>query len=192
MNFLGHFFLSGSSESLIIGNFIADFVKGKDYENYPPDIAEGILMHREIDSFTDNHESFKLSKKRISKNQLHFSGVVIDVFYDHYLAADFEAITGLDLDKYAREIYAIIDKHHDMLPEPSKYLFKYMKRDNWLERYSFVEGIERTLRGLSKRVKFKNNMADAVKDLEEHYNDLQKDFCEFIVDARTRFNPVSS
>ncbi len=189
MNFLGHFFLATDSEPLIIGNFIADFVKGKHYKDYPEEIAEGILMHREIDSFTDQHEYFIKSRRRIQKNQHHYSGVVMDIFYDHFLAADFDAIANKDLTEFSEHIYGVIDKYKDVLPEQSKYLFRYMKRDNWLERYSDVEGIRRTLLGMSRRVKHKNNMAEALVDLEENYTEIQNDFCKFIVDARTTFNP---
>ena len=187
MNFLGHFFLSGSSKPIIIGNFIADFVKGKEYQNFSDDIAEGILMHREIDFFTDNHTAFKKTKKRIVENQGHFSGVVVDVFYDHFLALDFEKIAGTQLAGFARKMYSVIDEYVDQLPPQSKFLFGYMKRDNWLLRYREKEGINKTLVGLSKRVKFKNSMHMAIDDLEVHYSSIREDFYAFIEDIRRNF-----
>ncbi len=188
MNFLGHFILAGNNEPSIIGNFIADFVKGKNYQNYPDDIAKGILMHREIDHFTDNHPSFKESKRRIVDHQGHFSGVVIDMFYDHFLAVDFEKYSETKLSDFALNIYRTIDRNIHHLPDPCRFLFGYMKRDNWLVRYRELEGIGRTLNGMSKRVKFDNNMNNAIFDLEENYQPMKNDFHLFFQEIRNYFH----
>ncbi len=187
MNFLGHFLLAGDSEPIIIGNFIADFVKGKEYQKFPAKIAEGILMHREIDSFTDTHEAFKKTKRRIVDTQGHFSGVVVDVLYDHFLASNFQQYSNQALSGFAQKMYTIIDKNHHQLPHQSKFLFRYMKRDNWLMRYKEKEGIDRTLTGMSKRVKFDNNMHLAIEDLNKHYHAIEQDFFSFIDDIINNF-----
>ena len=188
MNFLGHFVLAGEDEGLLIGNFIADFVKGKAYQEYPAPIAKGILMHREIDFYTDNHPDFKQSKKRISEKYHHFSGVIIDIFYDHYLAVDFEKIKGKNLETYAQSRYAIIDKNLQYLPANSRHLFTYMKRDNWLKRYEELSGISRTLEGMSRRIKRENQLDEAIHDLQLHYRDMQEDFRRFFEDAVGNFS----
>ena len=84
MNFLAHIYLSGEDTPLMIGNFIGDFVKGNEYKNFPADIQNGVLLHREIDSYTDSHEIVLESKKRLREKYRHYSGVITDIFYDHY------------------------------------------------------------------------------------------------------------
>src|SRR5690606_24232944 len=135
----------------------------------------GILMHREIDFFTDNHFHFKQSKRRLDEKHRHFTGVIIDIFYDHFLAADFERFSGQRLAVFAENIYKIIEKNREVLPERSKFVFGYMKRDNWLLRYSQREGIESTLRGMSKRIKHENYLDRSLSDLEFHYEAMKDD-----------------
>ena len=90
MNYLAHFHLSNNNESLIIGNYIADDVKGKAYLNYSSEIQQGILLHRKIDDFTDNHPVVENSKHLIRHNQNKFTPVVMDVFYDYFLANNWD------------------------------------------------------------------------------------------------------
>ena len=90
MNFLAHIYLSGDSRELLIGNFIGDYVKGKDYEKYPPAIQDGILLHRKIDWFTDDHSITKKAKKLVRGQYGLYAGIVIDIFYDHYLSANWD------------------------------------------------------------------------------------------------------
>jgi len=85
MNFLAHIYLSGQDELIKIGNFMADTVKGKNYQNYPKKLKIGILLHRFIDSYTDSHVVFRQTTKRLHPNYGHYSGVLADMFYDHFL-----------------------------------------------------------------------------------------------------------
>lgn len=187
MNFLGHFLLAGNDEGLVVGNFIADFVKGKAYRDFPPPIAKGILMHREIDFFTDSHSDFKQSKRTINEKHGHYSGVIIDIFYDHFLAADFEKIGGEPLDDFSEKCYRVIEKYREVIPETSRIMFGYMRRDNWLKRYAEIGGIEKTLYGMSKRIKRDNKLDEAVADLRLHYEKMKADFDHFITDALEYF-----
>src|SRR5690606_38990711 len=91
MNFLSHLYLSGKSTEIIIGNFIGDFVKGAKMDDYPPEVTKGIKLHREIDFFTDNHPVVMKSKDKLRVKHGHYAGVVVDMFYDHFLAVDWES-----------------------------------------------------------------------------------------------------
>ena len=86
MNFLAHIYLSGNNKEITIGNFIADGIRGKDYKKYPEAIQTGILLHRQIDTFTDAHKTVRQSTKRLHENYGHYSGVIVDILYDHFLA----------------------------------------------------------------------------------------------------------
>ena len=179
MNFLAHIYLSGDDEQLMIGNFIADFVKGKRKNDYPPAIRKGIELHRMIDDYTDHHPIVLRSKERISGNQKKYSGVVIDLFYDHFLAKNFSEYHALSLKEYSEKTYFILKNHWDVLPAGVHLFLPYMIERNWLLNYAAVEGIGRALSGLSTRVGYENNMHHATDDLKKHYAELENDFKEF-------------
>lgn len=169
MNFLAHIFLSGEDEDLLVGNFIADAVKGKQVELYAPGVAKGIRLHRQIDHFTDTHAVVAETKARLRSKYRKFAPVIADMYYDHFLAANFERYAPRPLPAYAQEVYALIQRHYDMLPPRVQHLFPYMQQQNWLLSYAQLEGITQALTGMSRRAKFESGMETAGEELQENY-----------------------
>lgn len=188
MNFLSHLFLSGDSKGLIIGNFIADSVKGSDYKNYPPEIQKGIILHRRIDTYTDAHPVVEESKQRLRSGYKKYAGVIVDVYYDHYLAANWESYSTEKLKDYTQKIYSLIKDHKDLLPLKSAHFTEYMVRYNILEAYSRMEGIDRVLRGMAGRTTFQSNMEYAIADLKEHYLLFEDEFKRFFPELQQFVN----
>ncbi len=184
MNFLAHIYLSGDNNLLKIGNFIADGIAGNKYKHFPTEVQKGILLHRQIDSFTDAHPVVRKSKKRLHPRYRHYDGVIIDILYDHYLAKNWAVYCNVNLNDYAQEFYALLEANHDMLPEKIKYLLPYMINGNWLYSYRTIEGIGDVLIGMNKRTKNKSQMNLAVEDLMLHYTDFEDDFTAFFDDLR--------
>lgn len=179
LNYLAHLYLSQHSEELIIGNFIADAVKGNTYKNYSEGISKGILMHRNIDSFTDNNPITERSKIKLREKFQKFSGIIVDVYYDHFLAIKWENFSKLKLQDFANKIYALVEKNKNILPQESMYFSEYMIQNNILFNYSKIEGIEKVFRGMAHRSKYPSGMEDAAFFLKENYSDFEKDFDEF-------------
>lgn len=169
MNFLAHLYLSGDNEEIIVGNFIADHVKGDGVFKYSLGIQNGIKLHREIDAFTDNHPIFIQSKERLSENYRKYAGVVTDMFYDHFLSSEWSAYSHESLDHFSEKMHNIIIKHYPVLPEKSQRFIAYMKKFNWLTGYGTFEGLDRALRGMAIRTPFKSGMENGVKDLKGNY-----------------------
>jgi len=179
MNFLAHIYLSGDEEEVIIGNFIADGIKGKRYEKYPPQIAKGILLHRGIDTFTDSHPIVHQSTARLHKNYSHYSGVIVDILYDHFLAKNWNKYSEVPLDEYVQDFYKLLRKNFTMLPPRIQKMMPYMIADNWLLSYATVEGISKILVQMNVRTKGVSKMNLAVKELEEYYNEFEAEFTSF-------------
>lgn len=180
MNFLAHLFLSGHDKEVMVGNFIGDFVRGRDLETrYGPGIARGIRLHREIDFFTDKHLIVKQSKDRLRPKYRHYSPVIVDVFYDHFLAKNWDAYSSEFLPDYAEHCYATVMSFESLLPEDVKYMLPYMIKGNWLVNYSRIEGIHRALSGMARRSKFDSKMDEASVDLTRDYESYEKEFTEF-------------
>lgn len=177
MNFLAHLYLSGDNPKVKIGNFIGDFVKGKNlHERYDADLAKGIALHREIDWFTDTHLVVKQSKDRLRPKYRHYAGVIVDIFYDHFLANTWDRYSTQQLPDFAEECYATIQQHESILPEDVKYMMPYMITGNWLVNYSKLEGIQRALSGMARRTRFESKMEESVADLQQHYEDYKGEF----------------
>jgi len=176
MNFLSHLYLAGDSEGLIVGNFIADSVKGSDYKNYSESIQQGIILHRAIDTFTDSHEIVEQSKQRLREKYKKYAGVIVDIYYDHFLAVNWKDYSQEELSTFTQNIYKLILKNKDVLPPKSEMFTEYMLRYNILENYSKLEGIERVLLGMSKRASFISNMEHSIRDLEEHFDAFEHEF----------------
>jgi acyl carrier protein phosphodiesterase len=192
MNFLAHFCLSKMDDSLIIGNFLGDFVKGQKYRDYPAEIARGILLHREIDTFTDSHPVHQQSKRRLGSQYGHYAGVAIDVFYDHLLAINWADYSDLPLSDFSQHIYWVLAENEALMPTSAQYVLKHMSEHDWLLHYQDMEGIRRTLSGISRRTRFRSNLEQAPVDLEKHFSQFQQDFDRFfpelIIHTQTFFN----
>lgn len=184
MNFLAHIYLSNNIKYITIGNFIADGIRGKQYKKFPRDIQIGILLHREIDTFTDAHPVVRQSTKKLHKNYSHYSGVIVDIFYDHFLAKNWANYSNEPLDIYVQDFYSLLQDNFEILPEKTQHMLPYMIANNWLLHYAEIEGIKRVLEGMNKRTNNKSKMNEATKELVEYYNEFEYEFTLFFEDLR--------
>jgi acyl carrier protein phosphodiesterase len=182
MNFLAHLYLSNSNENILIGNFIADAVKGRKFNDYPKEIKAGILLHREIDNYTDTHPIVKISKRRLHERYHHYDGVIIDILYDHFLAKNWKKYSEIPLKVYAKNIYTFLENNNEILPLRAQNMLPYMVEYNWLVSYASIEGIAKVLSGMNKRTKEISKMDLAVEDLQIHYLEFEEDFTMFFED----------
>lgn len=176
MNFLAHLYLSKENKNILIGNFISDAIKGSDYKNYPAEIRAGILLHREIDTFTDTHPIVRKSMHRLNKRYRHYDGVIIDLLYDHYLAKNWANYSKIPLALYAKNIYAFLLENIETFPEELQKLLPNMIKHNWLVTYASIEGMERVLAGMNRLTKGISKMDLAIEDLKIHYKEFEEDF----------------
>lgn len=185
MNFLAHAYLSGEDEKVLLGNFIGDFIKGRQALNvFDPDIIRGVELHRAIDEFTDNHPVVHDSKNRLRPTYRHYSGVIVDVFYDHFLATHWKSFHHQTLDDFAAKTYETIGSFSDILPFEFKQMFPYMIRGNWLVSYGDISAIHRTLSGMASRTPYKSKMESASEDLRAHYKEFNDEFGKFFPELK--------
>ncbi|WP_203296316.1 acyl carrier protein phosphodiesterase [Luteirhabdus pelagi] len=182
MNFLAHIYLSGEDEGVIIGNFIADGIKGKKYKKFPADIQKGILLHRAIDSYTDGHPIVRQSTARLHENYGHYSGVIVDILYDHFLAKNWNSYHEQPLASFVDDFYELLRKNFTMLPARIQRMMPYMIADNWLLSYATVTGISTILAQMNIRTKGKSKMNFAVMELETYYEEFETEFTAFFTE----------
>ncbi len=179
MNFLAHIYLSFEDDEITIGNFIADSIRGNKFKHLPERVQTGIMLHRQIDTFTDAHPTVRQSTKRLHENYGHYSGIIVDIFYDHYLAKNWKTYSDTPLDVFVDNFYDLLEDNYEILPIGVQRMMPYMISDNWIFNYSKMDGIARVLNGMNRRTKNKSKMNFAILDLEKHYNAFEKEFTSF-------------
>lgn len=194
MNFLAHLFLSFDNEPVRIGNFIADAIRGNRYTHLPKAIQNGILLHREIDTFTDAHPTVRKSTKRLHKNYGHYSGVIVDIYYDHFLAKNWSTYDHRPLEDFVASFYSLLETNKSILPEKTVTLMPYMISDNWIYNYRHLEGVQKVFEGMNRRTKNRVQMNKAVIDLELHYDTFEAEFTSFfkelITFSKLKYNSI--
>lgn len=180
MNFLAHIYLSGDNDFIKIGNFMADGIRGTNYSHYPADIQKGILLHRAIDTFTDAHPVFRKSKHRLHQNYGHYSGVITDILYDHFLAKNWTSYSDTPLDSYAQSFYTILKENYTLLNEKTQQMLPYMIGRNWLVNYATIEGLTTTLFQMDHRTKNRVHMQNAIVELQRYQLEFEEEFTLFL------------
>ena len=182
MNFLAHYFLSPEDDQIALGNFIADAVKGKEFEKYNDKIKNGILLHREIDNYTDKHLVFRRSTQILNSKYKKYSGVIIDIYYDHFLAKNWKDYSKTDLVDFVSQAYKILIKNYFILPKKIKRILPFMIAQNWLVGYANLNDLQRVFNGMARRTTFDSGMENAIFDLKNNYTTFENDFREFFPD----------
>jgi acyl carrier protein phosphodiesterase len=179
MNFLAHIYLSGNDEMVKVGNFIADWIKGADYKKFPAGIQKGIMMHRSIDTYTDKHPIIRKSKSRFTVEYHKYSGIIIDICYDHFLAKDWDSFCPIPLEEFNNKAKESLNKYINHFPvDLQEFIPKFMNF-GWMDLYVSIDGIEKVLRGMVKNTSLPDKTDDAIRIINEYYNDFQTEFYNY-------------
>lgn len=179
MNFLAHAFLSGGDEQVLLGNFVADSVKGRMIENYGTDFRNGVLLHRAIDQYTDNHELVQECNVRLRPYFRKFAGVVTDIYFDHFLARHWDTYSTTPLRQFVEKVYRLLEAHCRQLPPRSQRIIPWMVTQDWLAGYAGFESLHRNFVNMSQRTRFHSGMENAVGVLQQEYDFLENRFQKF-------------
>ncbi|RLD83271.1 MAG: DUF479 domain-containing protein [Bacteroidetes bacterium] len=179
MNFLAHLHLSGDNEGIKIGNFIGDAVKGKSYQKFIPDIQKGILLHRKIDYFTDKHEITKDLSRLFNGKYGKYSGIVVDIMYDYFLANNWENYSNQKLEQFISDSYSLLMINFRVLPIKIKKFLPFLIGKNRLLSYRNISGIESVLTVMAKYTTLPNAPKFAIEILQNNHQYFQEKFILF-------------
>ncbi len=182
MNYLAHILLSGTDRQLQVGNFIGDFVKGRQYENYPQRIKEGILLHREIDTFTDGHPVFLETVDHLRPAFDRYSGIMADMFYDYLLASDFRKYSDRSLGVFAQNFYFSALLNYRWLPKQVQGFIFHFITTNRLKKYASFEGLHSSLSIMERYKSSAIKPALSIYFLNKNEAVLRRQFDEFMPD----------
>ena len=187
MNYLAHAFLSNNQAHLLVGNFIADHLRGNDFKHLPSEIIAGIHLHRKIDTFTDSHSEFKKAKRIFYVGFEKHSGILVDIYFDHLLAKNFEDYSKISLTDFSSQVYTIYSNHQHLLPQSSARFLEYVIKNNIYHTYSKSIGIETVLFHLSNRIKHQVKLDESLELFHQNELKLQDGFKIFFNEALEQF-----
>jgi len=179
MNFLAHLYLAPDDDEALLGSIMGDFVKGPLRGEHSPGIESGLALHRRIDAFTDAHSVVRRSRERIGPARRRYAGIMVDMFYDHYLARDWARYGAQPLNQFAQRVYAVLEAQRHLLPVTLQRIAPMMRHDDWLWSYRDPQAISRALERMGERLKRGNALLGAGADLADNYAGLGEDFHEF-------------
>jgi acyl carrier protein phosphodiesterase len=179
MNYLAHLFLSPPTPDYLVGSLLGDFVKKAEINQYCDQIKSGIRLHQKVDIYTDAHPIVHLSKRLVHPDRRRFSGILVDVFFDHFLATNWEQFSEVSLRDFTNHVYNELGKYRNVLPEAISTKFEYLIRQDLLCSYRELAGIRFALLRISDRLSRINNLGDGIQDLEQNYQQMQQNFLSF-------------
>lgn len=192
MNWLAHIFLSKPNIESRLGNLLGDLVKGKDLEGLDQNLRKGVSRHYVIDKFTDNHTIVKSSKKRINRDYSKFSGILVDIFYDHLLAKNWSSYSTISLPDFAIEIYTSLQNYTGDIPPSARLTIEQMIDGDWLNSYQSLSGVKNALRRIDDRIQIrmgnKIKLISAIPILEREYMNFDRDFQHFFPELQQHLN----
>ncbi len=163
---------------------MADGIRGKQFEHFPEDVQRGILLHRFIDTYTDSHDIFRKSTKRLHERYHHYAGVIVDIVYDHFLAKNWSQYSDEKLELFVKRFYHSLHDNYDILTEKTQGLMPYMIERNWLLSYRTTEGIHNILTQMDRRSKNISQMQYAIEELIQFYDEFEEEFTLFFEEMR--------
>jgi acyl carrier protein phosphodiesterase len=182
MNYLAHLYLSGDDPGVLVGNFIGDHVKGRRFTRYSGSVQTGIIMHRHIDTYTDKHPVFRQSASLFKEGYRRYAGVVTDIIYDHFLAANWSDYSQVDLNVFVGRSHHSLMRNYFVLPSQVKQFLPFLIKSRRLENYQHCAGIEKTLNIMASHSSLPQKTDFAMQVMETYYAELQQQFADFMPD----------
>lgn len=188
MNFLAHSYLSFNDPQTIVGNYLGDFHKGSKQGDIPTEVFKGIMLHRKIDTYTDQHPYHEEARKFLYPHLGKGSGIAVDIFFDHYLAKNWSQWHEQDLDEFSSWVYSTLQEYCHLFNPKAQWVFENMSTWNWLKSYKEHSGIKRAFEGMHQRTEQKFGFDKAPDLLLKHYSEFEQCFNNILPDLRTFTN----
>lgn len=188
MNYLGHLFFSDNDFELAIANLFGDSVKGTHFDQYPPKVITGIVLHREIDHFMDTHPSVKKILPVLRPDLPKVASIAIDLFFDHLLAKHWNQFHPLPLDEFLKLFYQQIN--NNTFPYPDQFLdyLQKMIQFNWISYYPTLDGLDKMCHGVSHKLSFNNQLINGLQVFKNNEKGIEQAFIEYMTDANEHFS----
>ena len=191
MNWLAHLYLSEPTAGFYVGNLLPDLVPVRALADLSGEMLRGVEQHRKIDVFTDAHPIFWRSRWRLSGEYRRFSGVLVDVLYDHFLICEWSKFSSMNLQSFIADVHNSFDELRDEIPLDAYIRLARIRENGLLCVNSEISGVLVTLERIGLGLRRPVPLENAMSVLEKNYDDLRGDFLEFFPEMVASFSHIS-
>ena len=179
MNYLAHLFLAKPTPDSYTGNLLGDFCRGVDTTIYSEPVLAGLKNHRLVDKFTDAHPLVRQAKQQFSPQYRRFAGIALDVLFDHFLIQYWTQYHHTDFELFCLQAYCRLEQRLPIMPSTMQQAVSSMIEHHWLSHYHNLQGVERALDNLARRIRFSNQFAGSIDDIVKNYAEFEQCFEQF-------------
>ncbi|MDO6564909.1 ACP phosphodiesterase [Amphritea sp. 1_MG-2023] len=187
MNFFAHLVLAQPTIESRVGNLLGDFARGVDTQTLPAEVFEGLMNHRRVDQFTDQHPQVRRLKGYFSVQRRRFSGIALDVLFDHYLLKHWSQLSGTPVDQVIDALYADLMAGQSLMPNRMQVVTQRLVDTDWFRAYQTLEGVSYALDRIARRIRFRHDFSGVGEELALHYRPFEDGFRLFLTDLCERF-----
>ncbi|MGO1691841.1 MAG: ACP phosphodiesterase [Marinobacter sp.] len=184
MNHLAHLFLAPNSPEARVGSVLGDFTRGVDIAALPNSVRLGVRHHLAVDSFTDKHPDVLASKRLFSTQRRRFSGVALDILYDHFLLCHWDKFTSVDQNTFIQSVYAELQDNENLMSPNMSKTTRHMVSHDWFGSYRDLDNIGYALDRVAARIRFQNSFAGIIHEIRPLHSELEKHFLSFFPDLQ--------
>ncbi|MBU78828.1 MAG: ACP phosphodiesterase [Flavobacteriales bacterium] len=188
MNYLAHVYLSRENIDLAIGNFIADNIKGNNYKKFNINWQKGILLHRFIDSYTDSHYIFREHSKLFFDSHRHYSRVLIDIFYDHFLAKNWKKYSHISLENFEFDFCKSLAQNLNKFPNEISNKIRFFICQKWFTKYSSIKGLIYILEKMDNKTQYESKFVTSIEKFISFAPEMESQFFIFFEDMINNVN----
>jgi len=179
MNYLAHLFLAQTNADSYFGNLLGDFGGNRYIEKLPHTVTKGLENHYLVDKYTDHHALVKQAKALFSPARRRFSGIAVDVLFDHFLIHHWSNFHSVPFNKFKQNSYFLLKQSIPSMPSNMQKVIYSLTKNDWFKEYESVEGIGLALDNIAKRIRFTNQFNGCIEDIVHHYDELETLFLAF-------------
>ena len=180
MNYFAHLVLSQPTIESTVGNLLGDFARGIDRAGLNTAVLAGLENHRAVDRYTDQDDRITGLKKCFKPNRRRFAGIALDVYFDHLLLNHWNKFDERDTSDVIAEFYRRMERGQDLMPSREmRRVTSLMISYDWFSSYRDIDSVARALDRIAMRIRFPNNFANAIEDLQQHENEILTVFLDF-------------
>lgn len=188
MNHFAHIFLAQSGVESRVGNLLGDFARGVDTRALSPGVYNGLINHRAVDAFTDQHPLVRGAKSLFSAQRRRFAGVALDVLFDHYLIRHWSRFSNQDRYQFTQAAYGDLSRGQPLMPPGMQRTIIHMVDHDWFEAYASLDTIGYALDRVAGRIRFANRFLGIIEEIRAHDAELEAVFLEFFPQLAAEVN----